>query len=104
MADTTLRNATDLASARTAVTARMQALGHAHDVLLAQSWEAAPVSELVAGAVSNFSLESNRVDAAGPDVRLGSRAALQMALALHELATNASKYGALSERNRRRGS
>ena len=96
VAETTLRNAPDLASARRALTGRLQALSQAHDVLLMDHWEAAPVADLVAGAVASLSLEPARIDASGPPLRLNSRAALQLALALHELATNAAKHGSLS--------
>ena len=94
--DSTLRTASTLAGARAAAGGRLQALGHAHDRLLANSWEAAPVAELVASVTQSLSLDPARLEVEGPFVRLGSRAALQLALALHELATNATKYGALS--------
>ena len=94
--DSTLRTATTLSGAREAASGRLQALGHAHDRLLADSWEAAPVAELVASVTNSLSLDPARLEVSGPFVRLGSRAALQLALALHELATNAAKYGALS--------
>lgn len=94
--DSTLRGAVDLAEARQMVAARMRALGAAHEVLLAQKWKASPVREIVDAAAGGLSLDPARMEIEGPPVRLGSRPALQLALTLHELVTNALKYGALS--------
>ena len=94
--ETTLRNATDLSSARSAVSGRLRALSGAHDLLLADSWDAAPVESIVARALAGLGVDEGRVSASGPPLRLASSAALQLALALHELGTNAAKYGALS--------
>ena len=57
------------------------------------AWKARPLIEIVQ---SEFEAFSDRVEAAGPDVRLNSKAAQTFALLVHELATNASKHGALS--------
>ncbi len=94
--DATLRGAADLKEAREAVAPRMRALSQAHDVLLAHAWSAAPVREIVDGVRRDLSLNPARLTVDGPPVRLRSEAALQLALALHELATNAAKHGALS--------
>ena len=100
VADSTLRAATDLPQARAAVGARLQALSRAHDILLAQQWRAAPLAEVAEAVLRALGAgsgpDSGRMELAGPRVELASRPALQLALALHELATNAAKYGALS--------
>lgn len=74
---------------------RIHALSSAHDVLLKQEWASAPL-EAVAGAVLGNFAQSARLKVKGPQVALGPRATLSVSLLLHELATNAAKYGALS--------
>lgn len=74
---------------------RLHALSSAHDILLQRNWSAASMATVVANAVSALGQES-RVTIDGPIVELGSRAALSLALLVHELTTNAMKYGALS--------
>lgn len=96
VADSTLRTAVDLPQARAAVAGRLQALSRAHDLLLAQQWRAAPIGEVAEGALRALGAAPDRIELDGPRVELASRPALQLALALHELATNAGKYGALS--------
>ena len=74
---------------------RLRALGHAHDVLLRHSWAAASLDGVVRETLAPLDgLEQITIE--GPDVAIGSRAALSLSLILHELATNAAKYGALS--------
>ncbi len=93
----TLRSARSPEEAQAAVEARLLALSRAHDVLSRENWEGAGLREIVDEATAPFRRpESERIVAAGPDVRLSTRVALALAMALHELATNAVKYGALS--------
>ncbi len=74
---------------------RVHALASAQDVLLQTDWTAAPMPEVVATALLASGM-AERFTTRGPDVTLGSRATLSLSLLLHELATNAAKYGALS--------
>lgn len=74
--------------------ARLLALSKAHDLLTRENWDGASLSQVVAEALSPY--HRDRFEIGGPDVRLPSRMALALALALHELATNAAKHGALS--------
>ena len=93
----TLRRGRPVEQAEEMFTARLLALSAAHDVLTRENWEGAGLREIVAGALRPFEAQGERrITAGGPEVRLGSRAALALAMALHELATNAAKYGALS--------
>lgn len=72
---------------------RLTALTAAHDVLLTRSWSAAELRDVAAAALA--SVAGDRVRLSGPDLLIGSRAAMSLSLLLHELATNAVKYGAL---------
>lgn len=95
IADWTLRSAAVAAEARSALLDRIRALGKAQDILLAGSAEAASMSALVRSAVEPHA-HGGRFRVSGPEIAVGARAALMLALALHELSTNAAKYGALS--------
>ena len=76
---------------------RLIALSSAHNVLTQQSWEGAELHDIVARAL-NFSEGDGaaRFDISGPNIWLAPKAALALAMTFHELATNAAKYGALS--------
>lgn len=83
-----------VADARDRLAGRLAALGSAHDLLMQVAWHSASLGELVTATMEMHG--ASRFSCEGPPVRLSSKAALAMALALHELATNAIKYGALS--------
>lgn len=74
---------------------RLHALASAHNVLLQQNWSGAPVADVVGAALASIEAV-DRLDIQGPPLHLGARVALSMSLLLHELGTNALKYGALS--------
>ena len=93
----TLREGETTGAARERLLDRIMAMSVAHDILTRESWEGAAVHDIVSGAIQPFvSPESPRIHVSGPAARLGPSAALALALALHELSTNAVKYGALS--------
>jgi len=97
IAGQTLRGAPDPEEARRAFEARLISLGRAHDILTAVNWTAAPVADVVEGALApHRHADPSRLRCGGPDVLLTARVALSMVLVLHELSTNAAKYGALS--------
>ncbi len=76
---------------------RLRALAEAHNVLSEERWADAGVRDIVQNALAPFIMKgSRRIHMSGPDMRLAPRAALMTSLVLHELATNATKYGALS--------
>jgi PAS domain S-box-containing protein len=97
IASQTLRGSSSLPDMREALTARLLALAQAHDVLMQGSWTEASLRALVEGAAKLHGQgDASRLRIEGPDVTLGPQSALSFALVLHELATNAVKYGALS--------
>ncbi|WP_230532160.1 HWE histidine kinase domain-containing protein [Microvirga roseola] len=97
IASQTLRNADAMADARAALEARLFALSRAHDVLTRENWEGAGLRDIVTEALAPYCHDrENRLHVNGPDLRLSPRMALAIAMALQELATNAVKYGALS--------
>jgi PAS domain S-box-containing protein len=92
----TLRNAATPRDAIGAINQRLVALGHAHTVLTRSPRGSASIMEVIEGAISVHRSQAGRIRASGPRLDLGGKAALAITLALHELCTNAVKYGALS--------
>ena len=82
-----------------AFTARLHALGRAHDLLTSDKWDRATLRSVVMNALEPF--QQQRFTFEGPEAWLNASKSLQLTLALHELATNAVKYGALSGRSGR---
>jgi PAS domain S-box-containing protein len=98
IATLTLRSDGSPDQLRESLTARILALSKAHDVLTDTQWSGADLREIAARAGVPYESTDQlhprlRID--GPTVRLPPRTAIAVALALHELATNAAKYGAL---------
>jgi two-component sensor histidine kinase len=92
-----LRNVATLDQAKAAIEGRLLALARAHDLLTRENWEPANLHDIVAQAIGAFrALGENRINVNGPDVAVPPRTALVLAMMLQELATNAVKYGALS--------
>ena len=93
----TRRTSTDPRSSYESFIERLMALSRAHDVLTKERWEGADLKAIAEGAVRPFEdARGRRFRISGPSVWLEPQRALALAMALHELATNAAKYGALS--------
>jgi PAS domain S-box len=77
---------------------RVAALERAHRLLVESRWQGAHLKGLLSEELAPFSADGSwwRVSITGPEVLLGPRAAQTFAMAIHELATNAAKYGSLS--------
>jgi|AGTN01.1.fsa_nt_gi Methylase of chemotaxis methyl-accepting proteins len=75
---------------------RLQALAKAHEVLSNEDWAEVPLQALITAGLALQSEDKERVTLDGPPIRLGAKAATTLSLAFHELATNATKYGAFA--------
>ncbi|OSZ69297.1 regulator [Sphingomonas sp. IBVSS2] len=75
---------------------RIHALARAHSLLSATTWQGARLRELIEGQLQLGTIDPQRLSFAGPEIELSPEPALHLALVLHELGTNANKYGALS--------
>jgi two-component sensor histidine kinase len=80
---------------RDVVARRLDALGGAHDVLTGRDWDIAGLKQTIQRAVRPFNAD-HRISLSGPDVEISHAVSSALTMALHELATNAVKYGALS--------
>lgn len=98
VANQTLRDDVDMVSAKPAFMARLSALGQAQDLLIQKTHERTSLSAVVETAASQ---SPGRIIVSGPHVALSSRSAIAIAMSLHELLTNATKYGALSNEDGR---
>ena len=96
LAAQTFKEGTADASARAAFDERLAALAGAHDVLTDQHWESASLHQVIEKTGLGCGADSGRVRVQGPDISFDPKTAVALAMALHELCTNAVKYGALS--------
>ncbi|WP_419695570.1 HWE histidine kinase domain-containing protein [Mesorhizobium muleiense] len=96
IASQTFRSAASMGEAKTTLAKRLAALGEAHSVLAEESWGGASVQAVIERVLSPFRSVGARISMEGPPLDLAARQALSLGLAVHELATNAAKYGALS--------
>ena len=81
---------------RDAIDNRILALSRAHNRLNRESWRSVTLREIIKDSVSPYA-DDRRLTLVGGDERIPPKSALAIAMAMHELATNATKYGALSD-------
>jgi two-component sensor histidine kinase len=91
----TLRAAHDLPSAAEALDRRIRSMAQAHDLLTLRAWTGANLTDVVMRALDAFT--PAQVKISGAAIEVSPKHALALSLAMHELATNATKYGALSQ-------
>lgn len=93
----TRRRATNLADFADGLDGRIRALSATHDLLTKSEWGTTPVRAVVAAELAPYARgQDSMIESEGPDVELAPNDALSLGMAIHELATNAAKYGALS--------
>ncbi|MCB2076407.1 MAG: CHASE domain-containing protein [Novosphingobium sp.] len=92
----TRRRSVDLDDFAESLTARIRALSATHDLLSQSNWTSAALGEVIRSELAPY-IEGDEahVEISGPDINLAPNDALSLGLAIHELATNAAKYGAL---------
>jgi len=96
IAHQTFRNNADALEARRAFEGRLGALGHAHNLLTNANWENASLEELAQITLDIKGANADSISIGGPEIFLSPKQAVSIGMALHELCTNARKYGALS--------
>jgi two-component system CheB/CheR fusion protein len=95
----TYRGAADAASFKARLVERIRGMARSYELLSRENWHGAQLSELVRKHLEPFDMD--RLEMNSPDIRLAPREALSFGMILHELATNATKYGALSKEHGR---
>jgi len=93
----TRRRSVDLDDFAENLTGRIRALSATHDLLSHSDWTDAPIDEIVRSELAPYLGDADgHVELSGPAINLAPNDAMSLGLAIHELATNAAKYGALS--------
>ena len=95
----TLRTPSDPMVMRESIESRLFALSRSHDLLTREKWESAGLLDIVHDALEPFGVSGGRADriaVTGKNIRFPPKSALALGIAFNELATNAVKYGALS--------
>lgn len=88
-----LKSSETIQDAQNRALGRVQALAGAQDLLTQEGWSSATLRDVVERSLAPF--QNNNIRIAGPRLMLGAKAVSTLSLALHELATNSTKYGAL---------
>ena len=99
IASQTLAGAISIKSASASFTSRLRALSRAHDLLMHGNWSGTDLASVIKATIEPQTVGENRLRVEGPFVQLQPALAVTFSLALHELCTNALKYGALSVQN-----
>ena len=93
----TRRRSVDIDDFAESLTGRIRALSATHDLLSQSDWADAPIAEIVRSELAPYMSDGDgHVELSGPAINLAPNDAMSLGLAIHELATNAAKYGALN--------
>ena len=93
----TMRNNDSMQDFNRSFLDRLDALSQAHTLVASKNWGATPLKDLIAQILAPYSDNSDQISIEGPSISLSPKTALALNLVLHELVTNAAKYGALSK-------
>lgn len=96
IANQTLRDGATMAEARSKLTTRLVAMSRAQDILQGRGLASVEIESVVKTAIEPHAGDGDRFRLRGPEIAVLPRSAVPLSMALHELATNAAKYGALS--------
>jgi two-component sensor histidine kinase len=94
--DQTFRTGKSAQEMRTSLLQRINALGRAHTLLTNFGWTGAGIRDVIEAALEAHPANRDQISIRGPQLQLSPQHALALSLAVHELATNATKYGSLS--------
>jgi PAS domain S-box-containing protein len=97
IAHLSFHSASDIEEAQRAFDRRLDSIAKANDILHAQSGKVAFIGDILRESLEGCGAVSNRLTVAGPELCVDSSTAIMLSLAVHELCTNALKYGALSK-------
>lgn len=97
IAQQSFKGVADPAAARLAFEGRLAALSEAHNLLTREHWGPVSMAQIIGDAVAPHGGDVGRFELDGPDLPILPKTAISLALAIHELATNAVKHGALSQ-------
>ncbi|HEV7323325.1 MAG TPA: response regulator [Ensifer sp.] len=96
IANQTLRSAKDPTAFAESFSGRLQSMSRMHTILSRTGWQGADFEDIIRDQLPPAALASGRVATSGPNTRFDAQTATHMAMILHELCTNAAKYGSLS--------
>ncbi len=101
VASQTVASSRSLDQFRTAFEGRLRAISLAHDILTQLRWGEVELEHLVARSLAPYRDDGERVAWSGPALHLAASSVVSLAMVLHELSTNAAKYGAFANREGR---
>ncbi|HVF84044.1 MAG TPA: PAS domain S-box protein [Sphingomicrobium sp.] len=96
VAQQSFKGARDPADMLRSFEGRLGALAAAHGVLTREKWEAAPIRRVICDTITAVKSDDHRLELDGPDLMVPPKTGVSLAMAIHELVTNALKYGSFS--------